>query len=223
MRIAQICQSHCYFGMIFSVVLLLNSQGTLEQVLLLAVVAQKSMRIAQICQSPCYFGMFFPVVLLLGSQGTLEQVLLLAVVTQVSMRIAQIYQSSGYLKVVFAKFLLLFLQQILSNLLGFGCKSSLKEDRNQIVCARHGVCTFLPKSVRGEVVSQLSKRKLAPRLVFLFLSSLGHLLKLRQGALHCVIFCIQVPLERAAQSLSEELPAKLRIFHELLPFHDSAR
>ena len=66
--------------MIFPVVLLQDSQGTLEQVLVLAVVTQVFMRIAQICQSPCYFGMIFPVVLLLDSQGTLEQVLLLPVV-----------------------------------------------------------------------------------------------------------------------------------------------
>ena len=82
--------------MFFPVVLLLDSQGTLDQVLLLAVVTQVSMRNAKICQSHCYFGMFLPVVLLVDSQGTLEQVLLLAVVTQVSMRIAQICQSHCY-------------------------------------------------------------------------------------------------------------------------------
>ena len=81
--------------MIFPVVLLQDSQGTLEQVLLLAVVSQDSMRNVQICQSHCYIGMIFPVVLLLDSQGTLEQVFSLAVVTQVSMRTAQISQSYG--------------------------------------------------------------------------------------------------------------------------------
>ena len=69
------------------------------------------------------------------------------------MRTAQKCQSCGYVFVVFAKFLLLFLQQILSNFLGFGCKSSSNEDIHQIVCARHGVCTFLPESVPGKVVS----------------------------------------------------------------------
>ena len=77
MRIAQICQSLGYFGMIFPVVLLIDCQGTLDQVLLLAVVTQVSMRNAKICQSLGYFGMFLPVVLLLDSQGTFEQVLLL--------------------------------------------------------------------------------------------------------------------------------------------------
>ena len=57
--------------------LLLDSQGTLEQVLLLAVVAQVSMRIAQIYQSLGYLGMIFPIVLLQDYEGTLEQVLLL--------------------------------------------------------------------------------------------------------------------------------------------------
>ena len=81
MRIAQICQSHWLLrDVLFPLVLLLDSQGTLEQVLLLPVVTQVSMRIAQTCQSPGYFGMFFPVVLLLDCQGTLEQVLLLFVV-----------------------------------------------------------------------------------------------------------------------------------------------
>ena len=72
--------------MFFPVVLLLDFQGTLEQVLLLPVVAQASMRNAQICQSQGYFWMFFPVVLLQDYQGTLEQVLLLPVVAQVSVR-----------------------------------------------------------------------------------------------------------------------------------------
>ena len=72
--------------MFFPVVLLRDSQGTLEQVLLLAVVAQVSMRNAQIIQSTGYFRMIFPVVLLQDYQGTLEQVLLLPVVAQVSVR-----------------------------------------------------------------------------------------------------------------------------------------
>ena len=222
MRIAQICQSPGYFRMIFPVVLLQDYQGTLEQVLLLAVVAQVSMRIAQICQSPGYFQMFFPVVLLLDYQGTLEQVLLLAVVAQVSMRSAQICQSHCYTWMCLAEILDFCFQQSRSNVLGPGYHSSLEVNRNEFICTRHGVCTFLPESVCGEVVSQLPKWQLAPRLVFLFLCSLGHLLKLHEGALHCGIFCIQVALEGAAQSLSEELPAKRSIFHQLFPFDDSA-
>ena len=76
MSYAEIVHSNRHFWMFFPVVLLLDSQGTLEEVLHLPGVAQASMRIAQICQSlGRYFGMIFPVVLLLDSQGTLEQVL----------------------------------------------------------------------------------------------------------------------------------------------------
>ena len=75
MRIAQIFQSCGYMGMIFPVVLLLDSQGTLEQVLLLAVVAQVSMRTAQISQSCGYVYVVFAKFLLLFLQQVLSNLL----------------------------------------------------------------------------------------------------------------------------------------------------